>query len=84
MSEDNLKEIPKPIGEFIMDNKKGIQLNNGTYYHYTDVIDLIRTREKQADKKMVDKNALENLIEWCYDVTNESNSDRLHEILERL
>lgn len=84
MSEDNLKEIPKPIGKFISENKKGVQLNDGTYYHYADVVDLIKTRESQSDKKLVDKIALEKLIDWCYDITDESNSDRLYELLERL
>lgn len=43
-------EIPKPLGHFIMDNAKGIMLEDGMYYHYTEVINLLRLM-RQANEK---------------------------------
>jgi hypothetical protein len=38
-----LKEIPEPIGNFILDQKdiKYIKGNDGAYWHYKDVITLL-------------------------------------------
>lgn len=36
------KQIPKPIGDFIINNAKGTQLEDGIYYHYTEVIKLLK------------------------------------------
>lgn len=45
--EDNLLEIPKPIGSFIIENSTGVQGNDGVYYHYAEVCKLLKLYEKQ-------------------------------------
>lgn len=37
-----LHEIPKPIGQFILDNAEGVQGLDGLYYHYSTVCDLLK------------------------------------------
>ena len=44
------EEIPEPIGNFIIDNAKGVMGADGMYYHYTEVIKLIKLRDKQNEK----------------------------------
>lgn len=34
--------IPKPIGDFILENAKGVQLFDGRYYHYSEVCGLLK------------------------------------------
>lgn len=46
--------IPAPIGAFILDNAKGMQLFDGRYYHYSEVCALLklygeRVLEKAAE-----------------------------------
>lgn len=36
------EDIPKPIGEFIIENASGRRTNTGTYYHYKDVCKLLK------------------------------------------
>jgi len=36
------QEIPKPVGDFIINNAEGIELPDGVYYHYTEVIKLLK------------------------------------------
>lgn len=36
------KDIPTPIGSFIMDNADGVEGTDGQYYHYSDVCRLIK------------------------------------------
>jgi hypothetical protein len=43
-----LQEIPEPVGKFIIDNAKGIMGNDGMYYHYSDVCNLLKSYK---DKK---------------------------------
>ncbi len=44
--EDGLEEVQKPIGNFIINNAKGTPLADGQYYHYGEVIKLLRLYEK--------------------------------------
>ena len=37
-----LEEIKKPTGDFIIENAKGIQLEDGMYYHYSEVIKILK------------------------------------------
>lgn len=39
---------------------------------------------KESIFSLFNVSVLSDLKEWCYDNCNESNSDRLHEILDRL
>lgn len=43
--------IPKPIGDFIIENATGVQGVDGVYYHYTEVIKLLRLYEKSTNRK---------------------------------
>ena len=42
-----MQEPKKPIGDFIINNSKGTQTENGVYYHYTEVCRLLKLYEKQ-------------------------------------
>jgi hypothetical protein len=42
-----MQETKKPIGDFIINNSKGTQTENGVYYHYTEVCRLLKLYEKQ-------------------------------------
>lgn len=44
-AKEKLEKIPKPIGQFIIDNAKGVLLEDGMYYHYTEVIKLLKLYE---------------------------------------
>ena len=50
MNDDELLEIPDPIGKFIIDNANGIMGADGMYYHYTEVIKLLKLQDKQNEK----------------------------------
>ena len=47
---DNLKDIPEPVGQFIIDQQdiKPLLTGNGAYYHYVDVIKML---ERYAEFK---------------------------------
>jgi hypothetical protein len=47
---EELVEIPEPIGTFIIDNANGVMGADGMYYHYTEVIKLLKLRDKQNEK----------------------------------
>jgi hypothetical protein len=47
IDEELLVEIPEPIGTFIIDNADGIMGADGMYYHYTEVIKLLKLRDKK-------------------------------------
>lgn len=40
-------ELGTPIGKFIIDNAKGTQTKNGVYYHYSDVVSLLKDYKEQ-------------------------------------
>lgn len=40
--DDELEETPEPVGKFIIDNSEGIWMNDGKYYHYSEVCRLLR------------------------------------------
>jgi len=42
-----IEDIPVPIGKFIIDNAKGIQLADGAYYHYSEVIRLLKLYKRK-------------------------------------
>ena len=45
-----LTELPEPVGNLILDSGiKGINLSDGTYYHYSDVISFMK---EYADKEL--------------------------------
>jgi hypothetical protein len=48
--EQELEEMPEPIGNFIIDNAKGVMGADGMYYHYTEVIKLLKLRDKKNEK----------------------------------
>lgn len=45
------EELPKPIGNFIIENAIGIIGNDGMYYHYSEVCKLLRLYEKELKEK---------------------------------
>lgn len=55
------KELPKPIGSFIIDNASGVQLSDGVYYHYTEVIKLLRLYESPQIKENKTEKILRDL-----------------------
>lgn len=50
--EEMLKEIEPPIGDFILKNATGIMGNNGVYYHYADVCNLLKSYHENELKKI--------------------------------
>lgn len=44
--DDGLVEIPEPVGKFIIDNANGTMGNDGMYYHYAEVIKLLKLYTK--------------------------------------
>lgn len=43
-----LEPLPKPIGQFIIDQGvEGVMLQNGKYYHYADVCNLLKKYKEQ-------------------------------------
>lgn len=48
------EEIKKPIGDFILENAKGVQGQDGVYYHYSEVCKLLRLQEKELKKSEKD------------------------------
>lgn len=49
-NDDGLIEIPEPRGKFIIDNANGVMGNDGMYYHFTEVIKLLRLQEDKLTK----------------------------------
>jgi hypothetical protein len=46
-----LIEIPRPIySDFIIENGNGVDLSDGTYYHFTEVIRLLKKWSKEKLK----------------------------------
>jgi hypothetical protein len=45
--EDGTEEIPKPIGDFIIENAKAVEGLDGAYYHYSEVCKLVKSMQKQ-------------------------------------
>jgi hypothetical protein len=41
-----MKEIEKPVGDFIMDNATGVQ-GSDVYYHYSEVCKLLKLMKKE-------------------------------------
>ncbi len=41
-----LKELPEPIGNFILENITGVDTPTGVYYHYADVCTLLKKYKK--------------------------------------
>ena len=42
-AEEEMQEMPIPTGRFVIDNAKGIHLADGQYYHYVEVIELLKS-----------------------------------------
>jgi len=50
---DDTEEIPKPIvSDFIINNGNGILLPDGVYYHFAEVIKLVRLYHEEENKKI--------------------------------
>lgn len=47
MKDEELLEIPEPIGKFIIDNAKGVAGGDGVYYHYAEVCKLLKLYAKK-------------------------------------
>jgi hypothetical protein len=47
-----MKEIEKPVGDFIMDNATGVQGSDGVYYHYSEVCKLLKLMKKNINLKV--------------------------------
>lgn len=45
------EKIPKPIRDFIIENAIGVQGADGAYYHYTEVIKLLRLIQQANEKQ---------------------------------
>jgi len=37
-----MNNIEEPIGKFVIENAKGVQTENGVYYHYSEVCRLLK------------------------------------------
>ena len=48
--EEELEEIQMPIGNFIMNNAKGVMCDDGVYYHYAQVCRLLRLYHEEKTK----------------------------------
>jgi hypothetical protein len=44
--EKEFEEIEPPIGDFIINNAKGVQGSDGMYYHYSEVCKLIKLQKQ--------------------------------------
>ena len=50
-----LKDIPEPIGKWLIDNaKKSFPTESGTYYHYVEVCRLLQLMKDECESKPVD------------------------------
>jgi len=54
----NLREIEPPLGKFVIENASGIQLADGTYYYYTEVLKVLSLYKKKIQDQMNNKYAL--------------------------
>lgn len=55
MSELNESSKPiKPIGKFILDNAEGVELSDGTYYHYAHVCILLNKHGKNLETQLAE------------------------------
>lgn len=50
------EELEQPIGQFILDNAKGIQKEDGMYYHYSDVCHLIKKHSSIRTHSLEEEN----------------------------
>jgi hypothetical protein len=39
--DENLRDLPKPIGDIVIEECDGVQGEDGMYFHYTDVCSLV-------------------------------------------
>jgi hypothetical protein len=46
---EDLNEVQKPIGDFILENIEGINTPSGKYFHYSDVCNLLKLYKKSLD-----------------------------------
>lgn len=54
MSEGQLKELEKPVGDFVIKNGNAHILKGGAYYHYSDVCRMLKsyaTQEVEREKR---------------------------------
>lgn len=46
-----LEDLPVPVGDFVLKNAQGKQMQDGTYYHYSTVCNLLNGyRDKEIEK----------------------------------
>lgn len=43
MKDSIYREVETPVGDFILKNAKGVTTKNGTYYHYSEVCELLNS-----------------------------------------
>jgi len=62
-------EIKKPTGDFILTNAEGTQTENGVYYHYSEVCNLLKKYEKKLfiDSNVEQSEKLINFLKWVGD-----------------
>ena len=46
------QELEKPIGDFIIENGKGVHGHDGIYYHYSEVCKLLKLKEKEIRENL--------------------------------
>lgn len=64
MSKAEEIEMPKPIGDFVINNAKGIQGNDGVYYHYSEVCKLLKEyRQSEIDELKAELNRLRDYLD---------------------
>lgn len=79
-----------PIGNFILDNIQGIQTNNGMYYHYADVCNLLKKRDEtiQSNPYLIfneKEDWLNNDIKtFIENVLDKNPIDDIHRIIKEL
>ena len=80
-----MQEPKKPIGDFIINNSKGTQTENGVYYHYTEVCRLLKLYEKQLliHSVVLQSEQLRSTCDWC-NGNNSPHTDNDYGISEKI
>lgn len=59
----DLEKIPIPkFSEFVINNGNGIQTNDGIYYHFSEVISILKKYDKQVKTSDYFYNVMEELL----------------------
>jgi len=64
--QETLEEVIKPIGDFIIENATCVGLQDGAYYHYSEVCKLLKLQSKKMysddEVKKIVSEALESAL----------------------